>query len=142
MRRGFTLIELLLALVIAGVVFLIALPSVSDQRDRLLVEQAAYEIASAHTRARLTAVVEGRLALLTVRDDSLRLDVVDGTDTLVRWAEAGPRANGVLMTTGSRTIPFAPIGVSVGLANATYSLNRGGRSRQVIVSRYGRVRIQ
>jgi prepilin-type N-terminal cleavage/methylation domain-containing protein len=142
MQRGFTLIELVLALAIAGIVFLIALPSVGDQRDRLVVEQAAYDIAAAHTRARLTAVVEGRLALLTVRSDSLRLDVVDGTDTLPRWAGPGPGQSGVLLSGGSRTVPFAPIGVSVGLANATYSLTRGARARQVVVSRYGRVRIQ
>jgi len=142
MPRGFTLVELLLVLAIAGVVLLIALPSVADTRDRLLVEQAAYDIAAAHTRARLTAVVEGHLALLTVRDDSLRLDVVDGVDTLPRWAAAGPSQTGVALSGGPRIVPFAPIGVSIGLANATYALSRGARSRQVVVSRYGRVRIQ
>ncbi len=63
MSRGVTLLELLLALTIAGVVFLIALPSAGDLRNRFLVDKAVYDIAAAHTRARLTAVVEGRVAL-------------------------------------------------------------------------------
>jgi prepilin-type N-terminal cleavage/methylation domain-containing protein len=142
MSRGVTLLELLLALAIAGVVFLIALPSAGDLRNRFLVDKAVYDIAAAHTRARLTAVVEGRVALLTIRSDSLRLDVIDGVDTLLRWSGPGPGQTGVTLTGGSRTIPFAPIGVAFGLANATYGLSRGNRSRQVVVSRYGRVRVQ
>ena len=142
MPRGFTLVEMLIALVIAGLVSLIALPSAGDLRNHYLVDQAAYEITVAHTRARLTAVVEGRVALLTIRSDSLRLDVIDGVDTLFRWSAAGPAETGVTLGGGSRTIPFAPIGVAIGLANATYSLSRGSRTKQVVVSRYGRVRIQ
>ncbi len=142
MPRGLTLVEMLLALVIAGLVCLIALPSAGDLRNRFLVDQAAYEITAAHSRARLTAVVEGRVALLTIRSDSLRLDVIDGVDTLFRWSAAGPANAGVTLGGGTRTIPFAPIGVAFGLANATYSLSRGSRSKQVVVSRYGRVRVQ
>ena len=142
MPRGFTLVEMLIALVIAGLVSLIALPSAGDLRNRFLVDQAAYEINSAHTRARLTAVVEGRVALLTIRSDSLRLDVIDGVDTLFRWSAAGPAQAGVTLGGGSRIITFAPIGVAFGLANSSYSLSRGNRTKQVVVSRYGRVRIQ
>jgi prepilin-type N-terminal cleavage/methylation domain-containing protein len=142
MPRGFTLVEILLAVVIAGLASLIALPSAGDLRNRFLVSQAAYEITAAHTRARLTAVVEGRVALLTVRSDSLRLDVIDGVDTLFRWSTAGPAQAGVTLGGGARSIPFAPIGVAFGLANATYNLSRGSRTKQVVVSRYGRVRIQ
>ena len=40
------------------------------------------------------------------------------------------------------TAAFAPSGVAVGASNATYTLRRGGALRQVIVSRYGRVRMQ
>ncbi|HEU5155028.1 MAG TPA: prepilin-type N-terminal cleavage/methylation domain-containing protein [Gemmatimonadales bacterium] len=142
MPRGLTLVEMLLALVIAGLVCLIALPAAGDLRNRFLVDQAAYEITAAHTKARLTAVVEGRVALLTIRSDSLRLDVIDGVDTLFRWSAAGPAQAGVTLAGGSRTIPFAPIGVAFSLANGSYSLSRGSRTKQVVVSRYGRVRVQ
>jgi prepilin-type N-terminal cleavage/methylation domain-containing protein len=142
MRNGFTLVDLLLALAVAGIVLLIALPRVSDMHDGLLVEQAAWEIAAAHTRARITAVVEDRVAVLSVGADSLRLRVIDGIDTIPRWSGPGPRGTGVQLGGGVRQVVFAPMGLSFGLSNATYTLTRGSRTRQVVVSRYGRVRVQ
>jgi Tfp pilus assembly protein FimT len=142
MRSGFTLVDLMLALIIVASVLLFSVPSAGDIRDRLLVDQAAKEIVIAHERARLCAVAEGRVALLTIRQDSLRVDVVDGTDTLARWGSGGPLVAGVALTGAPRTVSFAPIGVSFGLANATYTLSRGSHQKQVVVSRYGRVRLQ
>ena len=142
MRNGFTLVDLLLALVIAAVVLAIALPRVHDMRDRLLVNQAAWEIVAAHTRARAMAMVEGRVAVLTVGPDSLLLGVVDGIDTLPRWAGTGPSGAGVQLAGGKRQIAFAPMGLSFGLSNTTFTVSRGAATRQVVVSRYGRVRVQ
>src|SRR4030095_17268985 len=105
MPRGLALVEMLLALMIAGLVCLSALPSAGDLRNRFLVDQAAYEITAAHNRARLTAVVEGRVALLTIRSDSLRLDVIDGVDTLFRWSAGGPAQAGVTLGGGPRNNP-------------------------------------
>ncbi len=142
MRSGFTLVDLMLAIIIAASVLLLSLPSAGDIRDRLLVDQAAKEIVIAHARARLYATAEGRVVLLTIRQDSLRVDVVDGPDTLSRWSAGGPLVAGVALAGAPRTVGFAPIGVSFGVANATYTLSRGSHQKQVVVSRYGRVRLQ
>jgi len=142
MNRGTTLLEILLALAVTGLLAAIALPPVGDLHDRLLVDHAAGAITAAHTRARLMATIEGRVALLTISSDSLRIDVLSGPDTLRRWAVPGPRTDGVRLTGGGRNILFAPSGVTFGVANATYTLSRGSRVKQVVVSRYGRVRVQ
>jgi hypothetical protein len=41
----------------------------------------------------------------------------------------------------ARPLAFAPTGWTAGVANATYHLARGAATRDVIISRYGRVRI-
>lgn len=142
MNRGATLLEIILALVVMGLLGSIVLPSARDLHDRLLVDDAARAIVSAHARARLTATIESQPALLTVDADSLRIDLLSGADTLVRWTTLGPRNAGVTLTGGGRRILFAPSGISFGFANATYTLTRGARVKQVVVSRYGRVRVQ
>lgn len=142
MNRGATLVELVLALVVMGLLGTIMLPSAGDLHDRILVEDAARAIAAAHARARLAATTESQPALLIIDADSLRIDLLSGPDTVPRWAIAGPRATGVTLTGGGRRVLFAPMGITFGFANATYTLVRGARSRQVVVSRYGRVRVQ
>lgn len=142
MPRGTTLLELLVVLVIAGVTVLIVVPAFSRVRDRLAVESAAQALAGAHARARLVAVVERRNVLLTLAADSLVLHALESpADTVERWRSAGPSVEGVTITGLPRRIGYAPSGVSLGFANGTYTIARGSARRQVIVSRYGRVRI-
>ncbi len=142
MPRGATLLELLLALTLLAAVLAITLPAARDSRDRLLARHWAATVVAAHSRARHTALAEQRVALLTVSADSLVLRaVVAPGDTQTRWRTGGPLLDGVTLTGGPRTIAFAPSGVAFGLANATYTLRRGSALKQVIVSRYGRVRV-
>jgi len=73
----------------------------------------------------------------------LRLSAVESPiDTFERWRGDGPSDLDVVVTGMPRQISFAPSGVTTGFANATYTLVRGSARKQVIVSRYGRVRIQ
>jgi len=142
MTRGTTLPELLVGLVLLGLITLMALPAFSRVRDRLAVESAAQALAGAHARARLVAVTERRNVLLTLAPDSLVLHALESpTDTVERWRSAGPAAEGVTTTGLPRRVGYAPSGVSLGLANGTYTITRGAARRQVVVSRYGRVRI-
>lgn len=142
MYRGFSLVELLLVIVITGLVLGITVPTLAPALDRLAVEQAAAELVAAHDRARIISILESRVVLLTIRPDSLIIQVVNGVNTLPRWAAAGPQSRGITLSGPLRSLTFAPIGISMGFSNATYSLSRGASTRQVIVSRYGRVRIQ
>jgi len=142
MPRGITLLELLLALTLLGLATLIALPAFARVRDRLAVESAAQALAGAHTRARLVAVTERRNVLLTLAADSLVVHALESPqDTVERWRSAGPASEGVTTSGLPRRIGYAPSGVSLGFANGTYTITRGAARRQVIVSRYGRVRI-
>jgi prepilin-type N-terminal cleavage/methylation domain-containing protein len=137
MNRGTTLIEMLVGLVIIGLISSAALPAVRQFRDRYTVQSAASEIAGAHNRARIRAVLEGQVADLEIRADSLLLRVAASAV----WSAPGPLAAGVTLTSPPRTLSFAPSGVTMGFANATFVLTKGSVRRQVVVSRLGRVRI-
>ena len=140
MRRGVTLIELIIGLVILGLLSSAAIPAVTEWRDRYLVQAAAGAIAGAHNRARIRAVLEGQVIELEVRPDSLLLRVGSGSTTTA-WSAAGPVGLGVTMSSPPRILSFAPTGVTIGFANATFVVTKGGARRQVVVSRLGRVRV-
>lgn len=141
MSRGTTLLELLLVLAIAAVITGLAAPAAGALRDQLLVQEAADLVAGAHARARLLASVERRIMLLTLTADSLVLRAVESpADTTERWRTTGPAATRVAVTGFPRSVAFSPAGVAFGFANGTYRFSRGRAGKQVIVSRYGRVR--
>ncbi len=143
MCRGVSLVELVLVLTLVGVVLLLAVPGFGALRDRAAVRAAASAITTAHARASAVARTERRLAVLHLTADSIVLRVVAAPgDTIDRWWSPGPAGGGVTAAGLPRTVLFAPSGVTMGVANATYSLVRGNFRRQVIVSRYGRVRTQ
>ena len=139
MRYGHTLLELALVLAVAGLALGISLPRLTALRDSLDVDQAAREVVTAHRRARIAAVVHGRSAVLTVSADSLACRLAGAPGAL--WRSPGPARNGVVMASPARQITFSPVGLTTGLANASYRFLRGAASRTVIVSRLGRVRV-
>lgn len=142
MNRGVTLPELIMVLSIGSLLVGIAVPRMSGPLDTLAVEHTAGEIAGAHARARVTAVVESRLALLHVGPDSLVLEVVLDGGPQRRWAMPGPSRFGVAMVGRERTLTFSPIGITTGFSNASWTLTKGSAMRRVVVSRLGRVRIE
>lgn len=143
MRRGVTLLELLLVLALSGTLAVLALPGISALHDRLQVEAAARALVGAHHRARFVAVAEQRVAVLDLTAARLILRAIESpADTTPRWDADGPAALQVQAVGLPRTVSFAPSGVALGASNATYTLRRGNAVRQVIVSRYGRVRVQ
>jgi len=139
MRYGFTLPEMLLALVVAGLTMGIALPRVGALRDSIQVQASAQHIASAHARARLAAVLQSQVVELAIYADSLTIRLRGTRSGL--WRGAGPAAAGVALASPARTLTFTPVGVTMGLSNASFHLSRGSATRTVVVSRLGRVRI-
>jgi len=142
MNRGVTLPELLVIVSIVALVLGIAAPRLSEPLDALAVEHAAGEIAGAHARARVAAVVESRITLLHVGPDSLTMESVGPDGPVRRWAGPGPARFAVSMTGGERTLTFSPIGISMGFSNAAWTLTKGSATRRVVISRLGRVRIE
>lgn len=142
MNRGVTLPELLVTVSILSLVLGIAAPRMSGPLDTLTVEHAASEIAGAHARARVAAVVESRLTRLLIGPDTLVMEVVGPDGPERRWTTPGPAAFNVTMTGPARTLTFSPTGVTMGFSNATWTLTKGSASRQIVVSRLGRIRIE
>jgi prepilin-type N-terminal cleavage/methylation domain-containing protein len=139
MRQGFTLPELLLDLALGSILLGIAVPRLSAALDRIEVAAAASHLAAAHQRARLMAVTQSMITVLSV--DSLTLTIRRRGQTTPIWAEAGPVAQRVSLAGPRRQFTFSPEGFSMGLSNATIRLTRGNATRTVIVSRLGRVRV-
>ncbi|HEU5217968.1 MAG TPA: prepilin-type N-terminal cleavage/methylation domain-containing protein [Gemmatimonadales bacterium] len=144
MQRGATLLELLVVLVIVGVLAGMVVPGSASLADRLAVEHEASRLLVAYRSAWLTARVQHRLALLRVTADSLAIWTVSGSgapDTTLAWLAPGPAQAGVSIQGVPHTTVFAPYGAAMGFANTTHLLGRGSVSRQVVVSRLGRVRV-
>jgi prepilin-type N-terminal cleavage/methylation domain-containing protein len=139
MRSGFTLPEVALVLVIAGLLLGIALPQITAVKQEVAIEQAAQSLVAAHRRARALAVARGHPAILSVADRTLRITL--GGAGQPHWLAPGPLEQGIGITGTPRDLTFSPLGITTGLSNVTFRLSLGSRSRTVVVSRLGRVRI-
>jgi type IV fimbrial biogenesis protein FimT len=139
MKHGFTLVETALTLAVAGLLLGIALPRFSALKEGVTVERAAQNIAAAHRRARTIAIVHGRPAILSVAAQTLRITIAGATQP--HWLAPGPSVEGVTLAGPPRDLTFSPLGITVGLANASFQLSLGSATRTVVVSRLGRVRI-
>ena len=139
MRRGVTLLELALVLAIMGLLVGIAIPRFQRVADSLAVHQATLQLVSAHRRARFSAILQNRMVELTIRADTLAIRVPGTAADL--WHAAGPDADGVSLTGPTRPLVFSPVGLTVGVSNASFRLSRGGATRTVVVSRLGRLRV-
>jgi len=138
MRRGATLLELALVLAVMGLMLAIALPPLRGLADGLAVHRAALDIVSAHRRARISAILTSQVIELTVDPNGLAIRPRGAAEL---WRTAGPAASQVALAGPARTITFSPVGLSMGLSNASFRLSRGGATRTVVVSRLGRVRV-
>jgi prepilin-type N-terminal cleavage/methylation domain-containing protein len=140
MRRAFSLVECCTVLAVMGILLAIVAPAARAPLDRLRTEAAVRRLTMALSVARRAATMHGAVATLTV--DSLGLRVVVAPDSQPVWQGPGPSVDGVTLTNVPGQHRFAPGGLGLGLANATYELSRGQARVRVIVSRYGRLRVE
>lgn len=142
MRRGVTLIELACIIVILGIMSAIMLPVAARPLTTIAVESAAHQLVRAHMRARMAALRTNQVALLRLTADSLVVNLLDGRDTVPEWKREGPAADGITLTGPTRLLRFTPTGISFGVSNGTWIVSKGSVTRRVVISRYGRVRVE
>jgi prepilin-type N-terminal cleavage/methylation domain-containing protein len=138
MRHGFTVPETIIALTVVGLLLGIAIPPVAALRDSLAVAEASQHLMAAHRRGRITSILQGRPAVLTINAYAFTLRLSGAGADL--WAAAGPSAFGVALEGPVRNLTFSPVGITTGLSNATFRLSRGSANRTIVISRLGRVR--
>ena len=142
MRNGFCLPELLIALAILGIVSAIGLPRTRGLLDSLGAEAGSRQIMAAHIRARMVATASSRVTLLELHPDTLRIRTVYGSDTTLAWQTPGPNRSGLQLTGPAHPLVYSPLGVTMGASNGTWHLAYRSATRDVIVSRLGRMRIK
>jgi Tfp pilus assembly protein FimT len=142
MRRGVTLLELACIIVILGIMSAIMLPVAARPLNIIAVDHAAHQLVRAHMRARMAALRTNQVALLQLTADSLVVKLLDGRDTVPEWKRDGPAADGITLTGPTRLLRFTPTGISFGVSNGTWIVSKGSVTRRVVISRYGRVRVE
>lgn len=141
MRYGITLTEVLVIVTLVSVILGIGIPRLSAPLDTLAAERAAADLVAAHARARMTAVLQSRVVLLTIGADSLSIAVATPTDTQPVWGAPGPSRSGVVVEGVTRRLVFSPVGITMGFSNARWVLTKGKARREVVMSRLGRIRV-
>ena len=142
MRHGVSVTEVLIVVVLIGLMTMIAAPRLDRAMAGIVVDAEAHRIASAHVRARMMAITGSRVMLLHIAPESLWISALAGADTTRAWTGPGPAAAGAGVSGPSHPLRFTPLGVTFGVSNGTWTVTYRGASRQVVVSRLGRVRIR
>ena len=140
MRRGATLIELVLVLIIIGILTAIAAAprsaaSPTAWRSIGLPSRSCPPIGGPGSAPSSRAASSSSPSVPTELSMRPRGAAAD------TWRTPGPAAEAGHTDGTEPRIAFSPVGISIGLSNASFPLSRGGASRTVVVSRLGRVRI-
>ena len=142
MRHGVSVTEVLIVVVLIGLMTMIAAPRLDRAMAGIVVDAEAHRIAAAHVRARMMAITGSRVMLLRIAPESLWIAEVAGTDTTRAWTGPGPASAGAALSGPSYPLRFTPLGITFGVSNGTWTVTYRGASRDVVVSRLGRVRVR
>jgi Tfp pilus assembly protein FimT len=139
MRAGLVLIELLFVVVLLGLLALFAVPRLAGVADAAAVRDEAMRVVGALDAARGASIRLGTVATLTFSDTSYRVTAIVGQDTLTPWRQPGPGPAGVVLSGAGQAVRFGPAGLAVGVSNRTITLTKGRATRNIVVSRLGRI---
>ena len=132
-RRGMTLVEMMIVIVIAGFLFVIALPRLGKVRDSVQMDSAAQQLLGDLRRLQVEAIK---------RNQSARLQRTGAATYNMDFVGARTLDGGVTFDVGSATeIRMASFGPPIG-GGATFILESGTRQRTVTVSPAGLVSVQ
>jgi type II secretory pathway pseudopilin PulG len=131
------LLEAVVVLGLAAVLSATVAPSISVMMGGLELRAAAVQLASALVRARVAALGEGRPWRVRVSDSRSSFEVGPLDGPLV--AESLPGNVRFSRATSGGEVLLAPTGWA---ENATFTLERSGREREVVLNQRGRVTLR
>ncbi|ROO30350.1 pilus assembly protein [Salinisphaera orenii MK-B5] len=159
-NRGFGLVELMITVFIVGLLATIAVPSFASLLERMRLTSSVNEYVAAIQGARSLAVREGRIALVCPSSDGTRCstgvgyssgwlittDPAAASATERAWQPASDIRINVNFGGSDPYIRFGPSGVPQQSGGAflagTTTFCAGDQSREVVLSRTGRVRTE
>lgn len=131
-NRGFTLTELTVVLTMIGVLTTMAMPKVTQTRDRLTLETATHEFARSFSFARSEAIRRNQTVTIVPSGDTAYI-LSTGRKTLPTGAR--------FTSTPSANIAFASFGPPVA-GVGTYRITYKGRVSEIEISAAGFVRVK
>lgn len=139
--RGSSLPELLVTLAVIGLATAMATLRLATFGDRFAVEAATADLLVAYQRARLTALGTAQPVRFEFAAPRATAWSLGTTDSSLAWTIPGPAARGVTLVESPGPVVMTPAGVTMGVANGRYVLERGDIRRTVVASRLGRLRV-
>lgn len=136
---GFTLIEVVTVCFIVAIASTIALPTIKRAWDRLVVRQAAHDLALFYQEARFGAIARATRVRIEFGADTLRA-VYEGEVDATFLSRSGPARLGVAFSASREVIRLHPNGFGWGAANTTLVVRRGSVAESLTTSRLGRIR--
>ncbi len=135
-----TLLEALVVLATMSILTGTVVQAAAGTADRAAVVQAQGAVVRSYREAQSAARTFGGRVELWVSPDSIVVRRLGGDSSIVR-RQPGPRGSSVTITPTDYSIVYGPDGLPVGAGNVTMVLSRGTTSRQIVVSRLGRLRL-
>ncbi len=131
-NRGFTLTELTIVLTMLGILTTMAMPKVTQTRDRLTLETATHEFARSFSFARSEAIRRNQtVTIMPVGDTAYMLPT--GQKSLPNGAH--------FTSTPGTSVAFASFGPPV-VGIGTYEITYKGRTSEIEISAAGFVRVK
>jgi prepilin-type N-terminal cleavage/methylation domain-containing protein len=107
-RHGFTLIELLVVVALIGVFATVSLPPMIYAMKKSPIRQASSDLAEACQRARMMAIMKGRMSELVINAEDGSVTAQLASDTAVQPAEATAESSAPEFTGEGDAPPPAP----------------------------------
>ncbi len=135
-----TLLEAMVVIATLSILTAGVTQAVAGTADRAAVVQVQGTVVRSYREAQSVARAFGGRAGLWVSPDSIVIRRLGGDSSIVR-RQPGPRGSNVTIAPADYSIVYGPDGLPVGAGNVTIVLSRGTTSRQIVVSRLGRLRL-